>query len=386
MKFLTSALASIAAVQAASSSYGVIEFENLGYSGTYKEVAKISDVYTDDCTCKLSDSTTSFSGSNAPLNEELSVHFRGPLILSKFAYYVAESFTHGESGTDDWSRLAYYDASSATATNVTFLNLQGKNSTCLGMGVTYASSNGTGAADSPTVLDEGVQLLSGEEYIIMSNISCESSGSSKDCGIYRTDNEAYHGFYGTTKMFLFEFQMPTESTLTKEEVSAYNMPAIWLLNAQIPRTSQYPTNSYCSCWSSGCGEFDIFEVMNTTETSHLYSTVHDFQGTGDISDGLMAYGYLPRDSEGTMRGGVVFDSAGTAVVFMSNSTSIDANISASDINSWISDAGTVLTDTLSSVAAASSSKSSSNGVSITTASFWSNIVISAFTMLYTMFG
>ena len=41
-----------------------------------------------------------------------------------------------------------------------------------------------------------------------------------------------------------------------------DMPGIWLLNAQIPLTSQYGTNSQCSCWTSGCGEFDLFEVLD----------------------------------------------------------------------------------------------------------------------------
>jgi hypothetical protein len=30
-------------------------------------------------------------------------------------------------------------------------------------------------------------------------------------------------------------------------------PAIWMLNAQIPRTTQYGPSD-CSCWESGCGE------------------------------------------------------------------------------------------------------------------------------------
>ena len=37
-----------------------------------------------------------------------------------------------------------------------------------------------------------------------------------------------------------------------------DMPAIWLLNAQIARADEHE----CSCWSSGCGEFDIFEVLS----------------------------------------------------------------------------------------------------------------------------
>lgn len=37
-----------------------------------------------------------------------------------------------------------------------------------------------------------------------------------------------------------------------------DMPALWALNGRIPRTAQY--NS-CSCWTTGCGEVDIFEAL-----------------------------------------------------------------------------------------------------------------------------
>lgn len=41
-------------------------------------------------------------------------------------------------------------------------------------------------------------------------------------------------------------------------------PAYWFLNAAIPRVLQYGSdrnNIPCSCWSTGCGEFDAFEVL-----------------------------------------------------------------------------------------------------------------------------
>ena len=104
------------------------------------------------------------------------------------------------------------------------------------------------------------------------------------------------------------------------------MPAIWLLNDHIPRTSQYPTNPNCSCWNTGCGEFDIFEVMNGTERNNLYSTFHTFQGIEYLGYGIQADGYIPRDTEGTMKGGVLFDSKGNTVVFMSNDTTFDTEV------------------------------------------------------------
>lgn len=55
--------------------------------------------------------------------------------------------------------------------------------------------------------------------------------------------------------------MPYTGTRGSSIYDAKDMPAFWLLNAQIPLTSQYPMNADCSCWKSGCGELDIFEVL-----------------------------------------------------------------------------------------------------------------------------
>ncbi|ODV93375.1 hypothetical protein PACTADRAFT_5160 [Pachysolen tannophilus NRRL Y-2460] len=341
--------------------YSAIEFENLGYSGGYYAVKELSDVDTDSCSCTLDSDTTAFSGVNAPLNEELSVHFRGPLVLKKFAYYVSEDWAYNnDSATSDWSRLAYYDSSSSTAENVTFLTAAGNDSSCLGYALTYAGKDGVSAASESTVLEDDALIISDEEFIIYSNISCDDSGYDNDCGVYRSGTPAYHGYYGSVKMFLFEFTMPNEDT-APENTTDYNLPAIWLLNARIPRTSEYPTSTNCSCWDSGCGEFDIFEVLNATYSDNLYTTIHDYQGTSDIDDGIRANGYLKRYTDATMKGGVVFDSNGSAIVFMNNDTEIESTISSSDLNSWIEDAGSMVEDTLDTVESTSTSSSSSPG-------------------------
>ncbi|KAI5957452.1 hypothetical protein KGF57_003146 [Candida theae] len=325
----------------------VLQFDNFGYSGAYSQVSKLSDIYKDSCSCELDSNKVTFSGPNTPLNEEVSVHFRGPLILDKFASYVSDGFKLGDDNSGNWNRLSYYEASSGTSENITFLTRAGKNSSCLGLGLTYASDNGTGAAESATVLAENSLINSNDEFVIFSNISCGKSGLNNDCGVYRSDIPAYHGFYGTTKMFLFEFKMPNE-TKTSPEISNYNMPAIWLLNAQIPRTAQYSLNVNCSCWRSGCGEFDIFEVMNTTEYLNLYSTIHDYQGSEYIETGIAIDSYIERDLTGTMVGGVVFDSNGDATVWVSNSTSFDSTVSGSDVNQWVNKDTSAATKTLSS--------------------------------------
>lgn len=344
-----------------SPSVGLIEFQNFGYLGQYDVVSAFHDIDLEDCSCEVRKNAVSFSGPISPLNEEVSVHFRGPLELLLFAYYVSPDYAQG-ANSGNWTRLSYYDAASQTAENATFLTKAGDNSTCLGPALTFAGSDGTLAAQLALVLEENNKIHSQDEYVIFSNITCGKSALDGDCGVYRPGIPAFHGFYGAIKMFLFEFSMPTEDTVSYDEVSNYNMPAIWLLNAAIPRTAQYSTSANCSCWRSGCGEFDIFEVMNGTQANNLYSTIHDYQGTGDIELGLAAYGHLERDTEKTMAGGVVFDKNGNAFVFMSNNTSFDATIEASTVDGWISDAGNAAIEKLASVLAGSTkSKSKSKG-------------------------
>ena len=211
--------------------------------------------------------------------------------------------------------------------------------------------------------------------MIFSNVSCPKSGLNKDCGVYRSGIPAYYGFGGVTKMFLFDFEMPRESQANSSSFSYYDMPAIWLLNDHIPRTSQYPTNANCSCWASGCGEFDIFEVMNGTERDHFYSTFHTFQGIEILGTGIQSYGYIPRDTESSMKGGVIFDSAGNVVTFLSNSTTFDSSLTHSDIDTILSKISTDETYssalmTISATAPSTSAKSSGFSISTKTNGLW----------------
>lgn len=46
--------------------------------------------------------------------------------------------------------------------------------------------------------------------------------------------------------------MPSEPTAT---CFLADQPAIWMLNANIPRTIEYGlADGNCNCWESGCGE------------------------------------------------------------------------------------------------------------------------------------
>ena len=121
--------------------------------------------------------------------------------------------------------------------------------------ISFAASDGVSGAASAQALGD-VTIKSGNEFMIFSGEEC--SGNNGDCGYYREGIPAYHGFGGADKIFVFEFSMPSDTS-----GSAYNqdMPAIWLLNAKIPRTLQYGDAS-CSCWKTGCGEMDLFEIFD----------------------------------------------------------------------------------------------------------------------------
>ena len=102
------------------------------------------------------------------------------------------------------------------------------------------------------------------EVIIMTDQSCDNGS----CGYTRPGGVAYRkasckrispfflvsrliirnadGFGGPHKVFLLEFTMP----LTNSTTFNGDMPAIWLLNAQVPLTSQYGTNAECSWYVS----------------------------------------------------------------------------------------------------------------------------------------
>lgn len=224
---------------------------------------------------------------------------------TKSSSSAASSSTSSSSGSG-WTRSAYYDASSGTSDGLVFLNtLGGTNgsgtwSTCFGNSLSYCNTDGTTGASESVVLDD-VTVASDVEFIIFSDTSCETETG---CGYYRDDIPAYHGFGGDTKMFVFEFQMPTDSS-SSSSTTNYDMPAIWLLNAQIPRTLQYGDSS-CSCWSSGCGELDAFEIVSSG-SSKLISHIHDSQGATGSSGGAGSSDYFARPTSSTMKAAIIFN-------------------------------------------------------------------------------
>lgn len=421
-----------------------VVYNNVGFSGTYDKVTS----FNSDGTC--SQESFSFSGSLSPLDEEVTVHFRGPIELAQFAAYSLDSSSssakravddsvniaarHGHhvhkrepvyvteyvevtktviagdgqpttvvetasqvaagnyiqnivsipgadggasaytsyietssipagasspaasspaaasssakasgtstssasssSATGDYKRVSYYDADAGSASGLVFMNNMGGSGSgvfdyTFGNSISYAGSDGVSCASSPETLSK-VTVPSNKEFMIFTDTEC----SDGDCGYYRPGIPAYHGFDGGDKVFLMEFTMPSDGT------SGFNadMPAIWLLNAQIPRTLQYG-EATCSCWATGCGEFDVFEVLNSGN-SYLTSHLHSGQGAASGSDagGGGTTMYFDRPTSSSMKAAVIFSSSDKSITItaLDDSTEFPSSLDASTIESWIS--------------------------------------------------
>ncbi|RMZ76160.1 hypothetical protein DV738_g5128, partial [Chaetothyriales sp. CBS 135597] len=215
--------------------------------------------------------------------------------------------------SDSWVRQSYYFAANGTAENLVFLNnmggaISGMVDESFGASLSYASADGLTAASGPTVLSD-MQLGDGTEVALFSSQQCTGD----ECGFYRPGSVAYHGFGGASKLFLLEFDMPyTGSTGFNKD-----KPAVWVLNALIPRTLQYGA-AECSCWETGCGEWDIFEILESGR-SEMIATFH-----GDDSIGESDYFVRPAGGE-TMKALVVMDgdSRGGSIVVIDGDTEFD---------------------------------------------------------------
>ena len=110
-----------------------------------------------------------------------------------------------------------------------------------------------------------------------------------------------------------------------------DMPGIWLLNAQIPLTSQYGMNPECSCWTSGCGEFDVFEVLDTGNF-RCKSTLH-MAPAGGSSD------YFQRPENDTIKAAVLFmgDNESAHIQILDGSQDFDESVPADVVKAMAGD-------------------------------------------------
>ncbi|PNY24527.1 Protein TOS1 [Tolypocladium capitatum] len=327
-----------------------------------------------------------YSGSLAPLDQDvelhhvpgsLSIHIRGPFQLKEAAVYnklapnkkhnaEAPCFSHGRSRNQQvrepqekanmvtaavegkvvtrennwlptltpapvaapasggfggsWSRVAYYDAERQVVRNMVFMGNYGRGPRVLdhvwGSSVAYLNADGSDGAASPQILKD-VLIPSNKEFAIFSAERCDAS-----CGFSRAQDVAYKGFGGANKIFLFRFKMPLDGS------RGFNgdRPALWVLNARIPRTAQYHA---CSCWTSGCGEADIYEVLAMGDIK-CKSTIHLTKGGGS-SD------YFARPVDSFIRVAVVFNQATSSVSIqlLPDNTRFSPGLDDATVQRWI---------------------------------------------------
>ncbi|OAA61576.1 hypothetical protein ISF_05655 [Cordyceps fumosorosea ARSEF 2679] len=190
----------------------------------------------------------------------------------------------------DWDRTSYYSAESQQADNLVFLgNYGGAGSgtfdTTWGNSLAFLNAQGNGGASSSQVLADG--------------------------------------FEGANKIFLFHFKMPLDG----DRGFNGDMPAIWALNARVPRTAQY---NKCSCWPA-CGEFDFFEVLARGDDK-CKSTVHlaAGAGAGGSSD------YFRRPTDAFVKGAVVFSAeSGVSVRLLPKGTDFAKGLDAKAVEGWL---------------------------------------------------
>ncbi|KAL8004892.1 putative Cell wall protein YJL171C/Tos1 [Plasmopara halstedii] len=292
--------------------------------GTYRKVTEIGTCTTEEVFSK---------DPVGPMSEEVSMVFRGPLNIHNIAVFTG-------SIEQNWSKVSSYDASAGIQDNLVFMsNLNvdytGANSSPQG----YATANATATATESTLFNGW--LADAADTSIRGGGPCVSTGcevnimTAKKCsevdvciGYY--GKLGYHGWNGGMKMFVTKVQMPMGSTA--------NMPAIWLLNAQVVRANQYGCN--CRGWGAygGCGEIDISEVIETTTGYNKVST-HYYFYDGTVSPGADNYAARPIDSAVTYV--VIIDNSNDGIIKIIEigrddfDFSVDA-VSAQTVKTWLS--------------------------------------------------
>ncbi|KAF1830204.1 hypothetical protein BDW02DRAFT_573250 [Decorospora gaudefroyi] len=107
----------------------------------------------------------------------------------------------------------------------------------------------------------GTLYTSESEIAVLTDQPCDAG-----CPYWRPGAKCLDGWSGSSKAFFIEFQMDHYPNRYNDHGLISDAPAYWFLNAAIPLVLQYGNdrnNIPCSCWSSGCGEFDAFEILGT---------------------------------------------------------------------------------------------------------------------------
>uniref|UniRef100_K3X9Z2 glucan endo-1,3-beta-D-glucosidase n=1 Tax=Globisporangium ultimum (strain ATCC 200006 / CBS 805.95 / DAOM BR144) TaxID=431595 RepID=K3X9Z2_GLOUD len=255
--------------------------KDAGGPGTYQMV-------TDFATCSKQPQTT--TNPVSPLDDDVTLVFRGPMNIYNIAVF------DGTSGS--WNKVSSY-AKGGSANNMVFMNNRnidygGKSSpegfsTADGKGNAKESTPFAGnlaAASNPNSQSIYADEKTGAEVHIMTSKKCGQDGACK--GYYDKDGTAFQGWGGAKKMFVTKVDMP--------QGGAPNLPAIWMLNAQIVRSNQYQCNCRGMGKGGGCGELDIAEVI---EKDLNVVATHYYFYEGGSAPGHDSFGKRPVDGPTT---------------------------------------------------------------------------------------
>ncbi|KAJ9118159.1 hypothetical protein QFC22_004063 [Naganishia vaughanmartiniae] len=231
-----------------------IKYTNVGGSGSYQRVTNmipgkgITCVSPNDFCVK---SPVSVSGSLAPFDADLTLVFSGPLTIYNISVYQPAN----DSPSADWTKVSRFKAEKANPKNLVFMNNLGGTKSgvwdaCGGASQSYASGDLVGSVSTANEEVFNGFVPRGLDVNIMTSAECSSS---KCPGFYRgTSNVGWSG----SKLFVLEFDMPGGNDNPDKP------PAIWALNGEVVRSTQYG----CNCrgmggenGAGGCGELDILE-------------------------------------------------------------------------------------------------------------------------------
>ncbi|EXJ53513.1 uncharacterized protein A1O5_13289 [Cladophialophora psammophila CBS 110553] len=109
--------------------------------------------------------------------------------------------------------------------------------------------------------------------------------------------------------------------------SAGSASPVTLADTLIGDNSEFYGN--CSCWDSGCGEFDIFEVLDSGGQK-CKSTWHNAHAKGDSN-------WIQRPITGTQKAAVIFDGDASIahIVLLPADTDFSTNLARTTVSGFI---------------------------------------------------
>lgn len=251
-----------------SSGLTAIKYSSVGGAGSYSQVTDILPGQWPSCDvnpyCVTSQVST--SGALAPFDDEMTLVFRGPMNIYNVAVYQPTANT----SSSTWTQVSSWNQGSEPSNLVFMANMgggaSGNWSICAGASQSYVNGAWNAAAASPNAETYSGYLDGANQINIMTANEC---GDASPCTGYSwgTANHAWAG----SKMFVFTVDMPASS-------DASQVPAVWALNAQVVRATQYGCNCRGMGGNGGCGELDILEVLPSGSPNQATSELYSYKG------------------------------------------------------------------------------------------------------------